>query len=93
MVWYNNYESKGYKVGNRYLGIQTTDGGYDYTIYNELYLPEDGGVVETDRPIEDVAKEIMKENGFALSLEIKEISNDFLEESAQLQAAAMMGAL
>ena len=93
MTSYENYESRGYKVGNRYLGIQTTEGGYDYTIYNELYLPEDGGVVKTDSSIENVAKEIMKENGFDLSLEIKDVDYDFLEESSQLQGAALMGML
>lgn len=93
MSWCDNYESAAYKVGNRYLAIQTADGGYDYTIYNASYIVEDGGVFNTDKSIKDAAIEIMQSNGFDLSGSIKEVDYDFLEESAQLQGAAIMGLL
>lgn len=35
-----------FKIGNEYLAVQKTDGGFDYTIYDETYRVKDGGGVE-----------------------------------------------
>ena len=35
-----------YKLGDRYISIQRTDEGFDYSIYDEAYHLLDGGVLD-----------------------------------------------
>lgn len=39
-----------------YLHIQETGGGYDYTYYSPALLAEDGGVILTQEPLEEIVK-------------------------------------
>ena len=44
-----------FKIGNRYISIQRTDEGYDYSIYNERFSLLDGGVMDdADLTMKDV---------------------------------------
>ena len=44
-----------------YLHVQTSEEGYDYTIYDRFYKEADGGRYETSRNIGDVYAEILKD--------------------------------
>ena len=51
-----------YKLGDRYISIQRTDEGFDYSIYDEAYHLLDGGVLENpDISIGEVLKQITNE--------------------------------
>ena len=51
-----------YKLGDRYISIQRTDEGFDYSIYDEGYHLLDGGVLEDlDISIGEVLKQISDE--------------------------------
>ena len=51
-----------YKLGDRYISIQRTDEGFDYSIYDETYHLLDGGVLENpDISIGEVLKQITDE--------------------------------
>ena len=51
-----------YKLGDRYISIQRTDEGFDYSIYDEAYHLLDGGVLDNpDISIGEVLKQIMDE--------------------------------
>ena len=51
-----------YKLGDRYISIQRTDEGFDYSIYNEEYHLLDGGVLEDpDISMKDVLQQITDE--------------------------------
>ena len=51
-----------YKLGDRYIGIQRTDEGFDYSIYDETYHLLDGGVLDDpDITIGEVLKQITDE--------------------------------
>ncbi|SEA55549.1 hypothetical protein SAMN02910384_01744 [Pseudobutyrivibrio sp. ACV-2] len=54
-----------FKIGNEYLAVQKTDGGFDYTIYDETYRVKDGGVVERpNASIAIVVAELVMSEGF-----------------------------
>ena len=51
-----------YKLGDRYISIQRTDEGFDYSIYNEEYHLLDGGVLEDpDISMKEVLQQITDE--------------------------------
>lgn len=51
-----------YKLGDRYISIQRTDEGFDYSIYDEGYHLLDGGVLDDpDISIREVLKQITDE--------------------------------
>ena len=51
-----------YKLGDRYISIQRTDEGFDYSIYDETYHLLDGGVLDNpDISIGEVLKQITDE--------------------------------
>ena len=51
-----------YKLGDRYISIQRTDEGFDYSIYDEAYHLLDGGVLDNpDISIREVLKQITDE--------------------------------
>ena len=51
-----------YKLGDRYISIQRTDEGFDYSIYDETYHLLDGGVLDDpDITIGEVLKQITDE--------------------------------
>ena len=51
-----------YKLGDRYISIQRTDEGFDYSIYDETYHLLDGGVLEDpDITVGEVLKQITDE--------------------------------
>ena len=51
-----------YKLGDRYISIQTTDEGFDYSIYDESYHLLDGGVIDDpDTTIKGVLDQITEE--------------------------------
>ena len=55
-------EEAAYKLGNRYISIQKTKEGYDYSIYDEGYRLLDGGVYDNpDVSIGEVMQEITDE--------------------------------
>ena len=54
-----------YEVGERYFAIQRTEGGYDYSFYDEDFRLMDGGVYENDEiSIEEVAEELLEDEGW-----------------------------
>ncbi len=51
-----------FKLGDRYISIQSTDEGFDYSIYDESYHLLDGGVLEDpEASLRDVLKQIVDE--------------------------------
>lgn len=53
-------ESMAFRIGNRIFTIQTTDGGYDYTIYHENYRLIDGGILDAPQmSIYEAAAEVL----------------------------------
>ena len=54
-----------YEVGERYFAIQRTEGGYDYSFYDEDLRLMDGGVYENDEiSIEEAAEELLEDEGW-----------------------------
>ena len=57
-----NMDEAAYKLGDRYISIQRTDEGFDYSIYDETYHLLDGGVLDNpDISIGEVLKQITDE--------------------------------
>ena len=55
-------DEEAFKIGNRYISIQRTDEGYDYSIYNERFSLLDGGVMgDADLTMKDVLDMITDE--------------------------------
>lgn len=53
-------ESMAFRIGNRIFAIQTTDGGYDYTIYHKNYRLIDGGILDApQKNIYEAAAEVL----------------------------------
>ena len=54
-----------YEVGERYFAIQRTEGGYDYSFYDEDFRLMDGGVYENGEiSIEEAAEELLEDEGW-----------------------------
>lgn len=83
-----------YKIKDGYFYIQTSEDGYDYTLYNKDFTVTDGGIVETDeyRPVQEVMEEVLAEHGHSIS-ECGVISAEYLQEQsyrAETQRAEAM---
>ena len=51
-----------FKIEDRFISIQETDGGYDYSIYDDSYHLLDGGVLDDqDISIREAAEGILEE--------------------------------
>ena len=56
-----------YKIDDNYFAIHTTEGGYDYTFYDEKYRKLDGGVYDDDTlPITKVIQNLLEEEGLSI---------------------------
>ena len=78
-------EEEGYacETGKGYFAIQETEGGYDYTFYDQDYKALDGGVYENpDIPIWEAAEEILADEGIP-SEEMMTVGYDWLMEKAE----------
>ncbi len=83
-----------YEINDGYFHIQTSEDGYDYTLYNKDFTVMDGGIVETDkyRPVQEVIEEVLAEHGHSVS-ECGVISTEYLQEQsyrAETQRAEAM---
>ena len=83
-----------YENNDGYFHIQTSEDGYDYTLYNKDFTVMDGGIVETDeyRPVQEVMEEVLAEHGHSVS-ECGVISTEYLQEQsyrAETQRAEAM---
>ena len=83
-----------YEINDGYFHIQTSEDGYDYTLYNKDFTVMDGGIVETDeyRPVQEVMEEVLAEHGHSVS-ECGVISAEYLQEQsyrAETQRAEAM---
>ena len=83
-----------YEINDGYFYIQTSEDGYDYTLYNKDFTVMDGGIVETDenRPVQEVMEEVLAEHGHSVS-ECGVISTAYLQEQsyrAETQRAEAM---
>lgn len=83
-----------YEINDGYFHIQTSEDGYDYTLYNKDFTVMDGGIVETDeyRPVQEVMEEVLAEHGHSVS-ECGVISTEYLQEQsyrAETQRAEAM---
>ena len=77
-----------FKIGDEYLAVQTTDEGFDYTIYDQNLRVKDGGVI--DRPNASIAiitAEIVASELMDTSKGVKKIDFDQLQEDAANRAA------
>ena len=60
-------EELAYKIDDNYFAIHTTEGGYDYTIYDKKYRELDGGVYDDDTlPITKVIQNLLEEEGLSI---------------------------
>lgn len=78
-------EGEGYacETENGYFAIQETEGGYDYTFYDQDYKALDGGVYENpDIPIWEAAEEILADKGIP-SEEMMTVGYDWLMEKTE----------
>ncbi len=56
-----------YKIDDNYFAIHTTEGGYNYTFYDEKYRKLDGGVYDDDTlPITKVIQNLLEEEGLSI---------------------------
>lgn len=83
-----------YEINDGYFYIQTSEDGYDYTLYSKDFTVMDGGIVETDeyRPVQEVMEEVLAEHGHSVS-ECGVISAEYLQEQsyrAETQRAEAM---
>ena len=83
-----------YKINDGYFHIQTSEDGYDYTLYNKDFTVMDGGIIEVDgyRPVQEVMEEVLAEHGHSVS-ECGVISAEYLQEQsyrAETQRAEAM---
>lgn len=83
-----------YEINDGYFHIQTSEDGYDYTLYSKDFTVMDGGIVETDeyRPVQEVMEEVLAEHGHSVS-ECGVISDEYLQEQsyrAETQRAEAM---
>lgn len=83
-----------YEINDGYFHIQTSEDGYDYTLYSKDFTVMDGGIVETDeyRPVQEVMEEVLAEHGHSVS-ECGVISTEYLQEQsyrAETQRAEAM---
>ena len=83
-----------YEINDGYFHIQTSEDGYDYTLYSKDFTVMDGGIVETDeyRPVQEVMEEVLAEHGHSVS-ECGVISAEYLKEQsyrAETQRAEAM---
>ena len=71
------------ETGKGYFAIQETEGGYDYTFYDQDYKALDGGVYENPGvPIWEAAEEILAEEGIP-SEEMVTVGYDWLMEKTE----------
>lgn len=78
-------DEKGYacETGKGYFAIQETEGGYDYTFYDQDYKVLDGGVYENpDVPIWEAAEDILADEGI-LSEEMNTVGYGWLIEKTE----------
>ena len=83
-----------YEINNGYFHIQTSEDGYDYTLYNKDFTVMDGGIIEVDgyRPVQEVMEEVLAEHGHSVS-ECGVISAEYLQKQsyrAETQRAEAM---
>lgn len=83
-----------YEINDGYFHIQTSEDGYDYTLYSKDFTVMDGGIVETDeyRPVQEVMEEVLAEHGHSVS-ECGVIGAEYLQEQsyrAETQRAEAM---
>ena len=83
-----------YEINDGYFYIQTSEDGYDYTLYNKDFTVMDGGIIEVDgyRPVQEVMEEVLAEHGHSVS-ECGVISTEYLQEQsyrAETQRAEAM---
>ena len=83
-----------YEINDGYFYIQTSEDGYDYTLYNKDFTVMDGGIIEVDgyRPVQEVMEEVLAEHGHSVS-ECGVISTEYLQEQsyrAEIQRAEAM---
>lgn len=83
-----------YEINNGYFHIQTSEDGYDYTLYNRDFTVMDGGIIGVDgyRPVQEVMEEVLAEHGHSVS-ECGVISAEYLQEQsycAETQRAEAM---
>ena len=83
-----------YEINDGYFHIQTSEDGYDYTLYNKDFTVMDGGIIKVDgyRPVQEVMEEVLAEHGHSI-LECGVISAEYLQEQsyrAETQRAEAM---
>lgn len=83
-----------YEINDGYFYIQTSEDGYNYTLYSKDFTVMDGGIVEIDeyRPVQEVMEEVLAEHGHSVS-ECGVISAEYLQEQsyrAETQRAEAM---
>ena len=77
-----------FKIGDIYLAVQRTDGGFDYTIYDQDLRVKDGGVVDrTNASIAIITADIVASEMMDTSGGVKKIDFDKLQEDAAYKAA------
>lgn len=60
-------EQIAFEAEGKYIAVQETEGGYDYTIYNKDFQGLDGGVYDNpDRSIWEILKDILLEEGLSI---------------------------
>lgn len=73
--------SKSYKLKNgKYIKIDKTSNGYEYSFYQECKLLIDGGIIEKEElDDQEILKEVLEIINFSEDTEIQEIDEEIEE--------------
>lgn len=76
-------DERAYQIEDRYLFIQTTEEGYDYTYYDEDFREWDGGILDDPKlSFREALDDILEGEGFYLE-QCREVEVSYLQEKIQ----------
>ena len=74
----------------KYLMIQNSEEGFDYSFYDENYKLLDGGIItNTDQPMENTIRDILTDAGFQLTGRVED-AEVFMEQVAEAEKAGII---
>lgn len=76
-------DERAYQIEDRYLFIQTTEEGYDYTYYDEDFREWDGGILDDpELSFREALEDVLAGEGFYLE-QCREVDISYLQEKIQ----------
>lgn len=96
LIWEKSYLEQKQEIalqtGEQFLSVQSTDGGYDFTIYSSDYKVLDGGVYDSpELTLPDTVNMILDENGKLLDDCIEVDYEELMEQVEKANAISAKG--